>query len=181
MKVEKYKVLGELIETNKRQFVIPVYQRNYDWGKPDCKKLYDDIISAYELDRAHFIGSIVYVDQGEENKIYKYLIIDGQQRITTLFLLLKALLDSTDDIYLKKEIEDILFNVDKYNDLKLTEQTKIKLKPIKSDNEQFLMLMNNDFQSIDRSSNIFINYDYLKNCIARSDNAGITAKSFCLE
>lgn len=38
MKVEKYRVLGELIETNKRQFVIPVYQRNYDWGKQHCKK-----------------------------------------------------------------------------------------------------------------------------------------------
>ena len=111
MKVEKYRVLGELIETNKRQFVIPVYQRNYDWGKQHCKKLYDDIISAYELDRFHFIGSIVYVDQGEENKIYRYLIIDGQQRITTLFLLLKALLDSTEDENLKKEFEDILFNI----------------------------------------------------------------------
>lgn len=118
-KVEKYRVLGELIETNKRQFVIPVYQRNYDWGKQHCKKLYDDIISVYELDRFHFIGSIVYVDQGEENKIYRYLIIDGQQRITTLFLLLKALLDSTEDKNLKKEFEDILFNIDKYNDLKV--------------------------------------------------------------
>ncbi|MBO5304844.1 MAG: hypothetical protein J6A99_04125 [Clostridia bacterium] len=47
MKVEKYRVLGELIETNKRQFVIPVYQRNYDLEKQHCKKLYDDIISAY--------------------------------------------------------------------------------------------------------------------------------------
>ena len=144
MKVEKYRVLGELIETNKRQFVIPVYQRNYDWGKQHCKKLYDDIISAYELDRFHFIGSIVYVDQGEENKIYRYLIIDGQQRITTLFLLLKALLDSTEDENLKKEFEDILFNIDKYNDLKLTDQTKIKLKPIKSDNDQFMLLMKNN-------------------------------------
>ena len=98
MKVDKYKVLGDLIETNKRQFVIPVYQRNYDWKKTHCKKLFDDILNAFKLDRFHFVGSIVYVDQGEENKIYRYLIIDGQQRITTLFLLLKALLDcSTDD------------------------------------------------------------------------------------
>ena len=41
MKVEKYRVLGELIETNKRQFVIPVYQRNYDWEKSHCKKLFN--------------------------------------------------------------------------------------------------------------------------------------------
>lgn len=176
MKVEKYRVLGELIETNKRQFVIPVYQRNYDWGKPHCKKLFDDIISAYELDRFHFIGSIVYVDQGEENKIYRYLIIDGQQRITTIFLLLKALLDSTEDENLKKEFEDILFNVDKYNDLKLTDQTKIKLKPIKTDNDQLMLLMKNNFQDIDRSSNIFINYDYMKKLIAKANSKGITTK-----
>lgn len=105
MKVEKYRVLGELIETNKRQFVIPVYQRNYDWGKQHCKKLYDDIISAYELDRFHFIGSIVYVDQGEENKIYRYLIIDGQQRITTLFYCLKLFLIQPKTKILKKSLK----------------------------------------------------------------------------
>lgn len=176
MKVEKYRVLGELIETNKRQFVIPVYQRNYDWGKQHCKKLFDDIVDAYKLDRFHFVGSIVYVDQGEENKIYRYLIIDGQQRITTLFLLLKALLDITEDEYLKKELKEILFNIDKYNDLKLTDQTKVKLKPIKSDNDQFMLLMKDDLTSIDRSSNIFINYDYMKKLIAKAISVGITAK-----
>lgn len=176
MKVDKYKVLGDLIETNKRQFVIPVYQRNYDWGKPHCKKLFDDILDAYKYDRFHFVGSIVYVDQGEENKIYRYLIIDGQQRITTLFLLLKALLDSSSDDNTKKELEDLLFNVDKYNDLKLTDQTKVKLKPIQSDNDQFVLLMKNDFKSIDSNSNIFINYDYMKKLIQKEIDKGNSIK-----
>lgn len=176
MKVEKYRVLGELIETNKRQFIIPVYQRNYDWEKENCKKLFDDIVSAYEKDRLHFIGSIVYVDQGEENKIYRYLIIDGQQRITTIFLLLKALYDTSTNENIKKEIEDILFNIDKYNDLKLNDQTKIKLKPIKSDNAQFMLLMKNEIQSMLKTSNIYLNYDYLKNQIIKIDTKGITAK-----
>jgi len=176
MKVEKYRVLGELIETNKRQFVIPVYQRNYDWGKSHCKKLYDDIITSYELDRFHFVGSIVYVDQGEENKIYRYLIIDGQQRITTLFLLLKALLDSAEEENIKQEIEDILFNIDKYNNLKLTDQTKIKLKPIKTDNDQFILLMKNNLDEIDKTSNIFINYEYMKRLIQKSVQGGISIK-----
>lgn len=48
MKVEKYRVLGEFIETNKRHFIIPVYQRNYDWKKENCKTLFNDIINAYE-------------------------------------------------------------------------------------------------------------------------------------
>lgn len=176
MKVDKYKVLGDLIETNKRQFVIPVYQRNYDWGKTHCKKLFDDILDAFRYDRFHFVGSIVYVDQGEENKIYRYLIIDGQQRITTLFLLLKALLDCSTDDNTKKELEDLLFNVDKYNDLKLTDQTKVKLKPIQSDNDQFVLLMKNDFKSIDVNSNIYINYDYMKKLIQKEIDKGNSIK-----
>lgn len=168
MKVDKYRVIGELIETNKRQFVIPVYQRNYDWGKTHCLKLYEDIIAAYKKDKSHFIGSIVYVDQGEENKIYRYLIIDGQQRITTVFLLMKAILDVSDNENTKKEIEDILFNRDKYNELNLTQQSKIKLKPIKSDNEQLLKLFNNDFDNINKQSKIYANYDYFKSLIQKT-------------
>ena len=172
MKVDKYKVLGELLETNKRQFIIPVYQRNYDWKKDNCKKLFDDIIDAYIKDRFHFVGSIVYVDQGEENKIYRYLIIDGQQRITTIFLLLKALYDTSEDDNIKNEISDILFNRDKYNDLKLTDQTKVKLKPIKSDNEQFLLLMKDDISSMDQNSNIYSNYQYLKTLLTKANANG---------
>lgn len=117
MRVDKYRVIGELIETNKRQFVIPVYQRNYDWKKENCKKLFDDVINASKKQRFHFLGSIVYVDMGEQEKIYRYLIIDGQQRITTIFLFLKALLDISDDENTKNKINDILFNNDRYNDL----------------------------------------------------------------
>lgn len=126
----------------------------------------------------HFVGSIVYVDQGEQNKIYRYLIIDGQQRITTIFLLLKALYDTTDNENLKSEIKDILFNVDKYNDLNLTEQTKLKLKPIKSDNDQLMLLMENDIQSMDRSSNIYSNYNYLKLLIQKLKQTELIAKTF---
>lgn len=176
MRVDKYRVLGELIEKNQRQFVIPVYQRNYDWEKSHCKKLFEDILEANKRDRFHFLGSIVYVDQGEENKIQKCLIIDGQQRITTIFLLLKAMLDLSTDEYMKKELSDILFNVDKYNNLSLTDQTKIKLKPIKTDNEQFMLLMKNDIAEMDTSSGIYINYKYMKSLIVKAMNAGVLIK-----
>lgn len=172
MKVEKYRVLGELIETNKRQFVIPVYQRNYDWRKDNCKTLFDDIVNAVVMDRLHFVGSIVYVDQGEENKIYRYLIIDGQQRITTIFLLLKSLYDVSDDVNLKNEINSMLFNIDRFNNLKLTDQNKIKLKPIKSDNEQFILLMKGEVEAMNKSSNIYSNYEYLKSLIRKTVQDG---------
>lgn len=167
MKVDKYDVVGDLLESNKKQFIIPVYQRNYEWNKIQCKKLFDDIIEAYEKKKKHFIGSIVYVELGEINKLHNYVIIDGQQRITTLYLLLKAMYDTCldKDGYAKEEISDILFNKDKYNDLNLTSQTKLKLKPIKTDNQQLLLLMNDDVDNMNLTSHIYLNYLYFKSLI----------------
>lgn len=167
MKVDKYDVVGDLLESNKKQFIIPVYQRNYEWNKIQCKKLFDDIIEAYEKKKKHFIGSIVYVELGEINKLHNYVIIDGQQRLTTLYLLLKAMYDtcSDKDGYAKEEISDILFNKDKYNDLNLTSQTKLKLKPIKTDNQQLLLLMNDDVDNMNLTSHIYLNYLYFKSLI----------------
>ena len=176
MKVDKYKVIGELIETNKRQFVIPVYQRNYDWKKENCKKLLDDVILASKKQRSHFLGSIVYVDMGEVDKIYRYLIIDGQQRITTIFLIMKALYDVCDNNNIRDEINSILFNTDRYNELNLSEQTKIKLKPIKTDNEQLLLLLNNDIKLMNKASQIYSNYDYLKRLIEATIKNEMSAK-----
>ena len=170
MKVEKRRVLGELIEANKRQFVIPVYQRNYNWRRENCKALFDDIVSAQQKDRFHFLGTIIYVDQGEEAKIRRYLIVDGQQRITTIFLLLKALHDESGSESLRAETRDLLFNEDKHNDLNLTEQNNVKLKPIKSDAEQLALLMQGDIESMSKASSIYRNYDYLKSRV-RQGNA----------
>ena len=72
MKVDKYDVVGDLLESNKKQFIIPVYHRNYEWNKIQCKKLFDDIIEAYEKKKKHFIGSIVYVELGE---LINYIIM----------------------------------------------------------------------------------------------------------
>ena len=68
------------------QFVVPIYQRAYSWGEPECRKLWDDVIRAGKrLDLAnHFTGSIVYIerDQGTNTAAEPDLIIDGQQRVT---------------------------------------------------------------------------------------------------
>ena len=77
------------------QFIIPIYQRTYSWGERECQQLWDDIIrtGSNEKISAHFIGSIVYIQQG----IYHItaqtplLVIDGQQRLTTLSVILEAL------------------------------------------------------------------------------------------
>jgi uncharacterized protein with ParB-like and HNH nuclease domain len=72
------------------QFVIPVYQRNYDWTNAECRELLNDIISVETEKRGtHFIGSIVFVHEGtySTSEVKELVIIDGQQRLTTLFLL----------------------------------------------------------------------------------------------
>jgi uncharacterized protein with ParB-like and HNH nuclease domain/predicted transport protein len=77
------------------QFVIPIYQRTYSWTDKQCRQLWDDIIRAGSSDEVavHFIGSIVYVEQGLSQITHQapLLVIDGQQRLTTVALLLEAL------------------------------------------------------------------------------------------
>jgi len=78
-----------------QQFVVPIYQRVYSWEAAECERLWDDIIRAGSHERlgAHFTGSIVTVEreQGTLTSAEPYLIIDGQQRVTTVSLLLAAL------------------------------------------------------------------------------------------
>ena len=77
------------------QFVIPIYQRTYSWTERECRQLWDDIVrtGANEKLAAHFVGSIVYIEKGLSNLTSQepMLVIDGQQRLTTLTLILAAL------------------------------------------------------------------------------------------
>src|SRR3954453_23219791 len=77
------------------QFIVPIYQRLYSWQTPECEQLWSDIIRAGSNDKlgAHFTGSIVYVarEQSTNTSAEPDLIIDGQQRVTTVTLLLIAL------------------------------------------------------------------------------------------
>lgn len=84
----------EILNGNK-QFLIPVYQRFYSWDIDQCKRLWNDIVEMQRKGKAgHFVGSIVNIaEQAMPTGVQKYLIIDGQQRMTTLTLLLLALRD----------------------------------------------------------------------------------------
>ena len=76
------------------QFVIPVFQRDYSWDEAQCEQLWDDIVRVgrQDTDRAHFMGSLVYIPSGDTAAGFtRWLLIDGQQRMTTLMLLLLAL------------------------------------------------------------------------------------------
>ena len=93
MKAEAKKIL-DFIAGGTFQFIIPVYQRMYSWDIKHCKQLLDDIIKVgSSKSHAHFIGSIVYVADGVYEANNSLLVIDGQQRLTTITLLLVALRD----------------------------------------------------------------------------------------
>lgn len=101
MKADATTLLGFFEENQNNQFVIPIYQRLYSWGKEQCKQLWDDIIKIGGNDKmnGYFIGSILYV-RVDDTHSSPLLIIDGQQRLTTITLLLIALRN-----HLSEEVE----------------------------------------------------------------------------
>ncbi|GHH44306.1 DUF262 and DUF1524 domain-containing protein [Helicobacter pylori] len=107
-------------ENQNNQFVIPIYQRLYSWKKEQCKQLWDDIIKIVGNDKmnGHFIGSILYVLDGNTHSNNPLLIIDGQQRLTTITLLFTALRNHSSDEDKRKKIESYLINSDKDGDKK---------------------------------------------------------------
>ncbi len=144
MKIDKGGIINDFIEPNRNQYTIPVYQRNYEWSKEQCIKLFEDILAAHKKDKYHFTGSVVYAPLKTENKINHYVVIDGQQRLTTIYILIKALSDMAETEAEKDALYSSLFNTDKFNQYNLDEASKLKLKPVKSDNNQLLLLMNGE-------------------------------------
>ncbi|WP_033767542.1 DUF262 domain-containing protein [Helicobacter pylori] len=137
-------------------FSIPVYQRNYTWEeKKNCKKLLQDIVGISQNKKTHFMGSITYIlhlidDEKSLRPLQEFVIIDGQQRITTLMLLLKAIETKIQNEGIKKEIDDLL---------NLAGQ-RLRLKPIKSDKEAFDLVMQNRSHELQGVSHIRDNYRF---------------------
>lgn len=178
MKIDKGGIINDFIEPNKKQYVIPVYQRNYEWSENDCKKLFDDIIDAHLRDSMHFCGSIVYAPLKDDKKINYYVIVDGQQRLTTIFLLIKALADESLDEASKSSLLECLANTDKFNRYGFDEASKLKLKPIKSDNRQLMLLMEGDIGSMDKSCGLYRNYalfrELIRNFLESNPGMGVS-------
>ncbi len=162
--------LIEYMEGSKKRFIIPVYQRNYDWKIENCKQLYDDLIQVIKNNnKTHFFGSIVSVYE-PSGRNTEFLIIDGQQRLTTMSLLFLAMynlleekITVSEDKSLKDQIyEDFL--VDKYQ----PQEKRMKLKPIKNDQKAFSKLFNSKDDYI-KDSNLTINYSYFYERIQKQE------------
>lgn len=161
MKIDSGRLLNDYIQPNKKQYCIPVFQRDYAWTSEQCEKLFEDIVLAFKKDRPHFCGSFVYAPLKSKNHIDYFIIIDGQQRFTTLYILLKALADCAKEESEKDALEKYLFNEDKFNRYGIDEKSKLKLKPVKTDNDQLQLLMSGQIDSMDKSKNGIIYHNYM--------------------
>ena len=147
---------------DKHFFKIPVYQRKYDWKQIHCQQLFDDIIKIIKNDKPHFLGTFVYQRKQimGNNSFDEYIIIDGQQRITSLILLAKALYHSMND---DDDKEDILYKYIKHQSGKSI-KNKCKLIPTEYDKNIFEKIMSHDnfdeiiFDAQEKSSVIYRNF-----------------------
>ena len=143
-------------------FSIPVYQRDYSWKKEQCRQLYDDLISMIINHRPnHFFGSIVDAENPIGGK-HEYIIIDGQQRITTVSLLLLALrkLIQEESLNPGKSTNEVLLR--KINNTLINEEDEIRLKPAPNCRDAYQLLFTSAADEY-ISSNITDNYTYFLN------------------
>ena len=162
MEAKKIRIL-DFIGNGKKTFNIPVYQRNYDWQEENCKKLFTDIenIIKHNEEIEHFLGTVVYVLTKIERDYEEYVLIDGQQRITSISLLLKALHEKIISEDTKESIwEQYLINK------KSPDNIRIRLKPIESDSVSYKQLIDNNDDS--SNSNVCKNYKIFKELLENS-------------
>lgn len=167
-------IITNFLSQNGQQYKIPVYQRNYEWSKEQCKKLFEDIVQAAKRNQLHFTGSIVFQPLAPIKGINNSIVIDGQQRLTTIYILMKALVDMAATDAEKAMPMAALFNTDQFNQFNLDDTTKVKLKPAKDNNDQLLNLLYDKHDQMDKSCEIFRNYTYFCELIKEQQGLGIT-------
>ena len=153
MEANNRMLYDDIIKKTDVQYTIPVYQRNYTWEKENCELLYNDIVSSIKNEKNHFLGSLVY-STTKRNDIKSCPIIDGQQRLTTIMLLLKAIDDliKDPDNITKKKIRKNIYNEN------CEERYKLKLKNSDNDNKTILY---NENKNIVKKENFTIKSDRL--------------------
>lgn len=159
--------INNFLQAPNVQFVIPVYQRNYDWKNAECKELFNDIISVEAEDRGtHFIGSIVFVHEGtySTSEVKELVIIDGQQRLTTINILYVALYRFAKE---NNKIQDAerLYNMFLTNQYVQNESSKLKLKQTDTNSLAFKAIMLGTERGFSNYSNVIENYNFFRSSI----------------
>ena len=160
MKGSEAKMTGFMEGADKR-YVIPVYQRKYDWKQENCRQLYEDLKKIVRDKRdSHFFGSIVSSVVPNGSKI-EYHIIDGQQRLTTVTLLLLAIRN----MIMQAKISSHEGRLDEQINQRFLispwarEDDQIKLRPVKGDREALTKLFGEE-EDYDPASNLTLNYRF---------------------
>lgn len=161
MEVNKASVLSQFIAANGgTQFVIPTYQRNYVWESKQIKQLLSDIKKLVNVNgnekNYHYIGSIVYINTSSIGMYYEKTIIDGQQRLTTIFLILqtlKLIALTRNEITKANGIQNMYLENNAYID----NNFKYRLKPLISDDKVYELIAKNKLDELDeyKNSNVY--------------------------
>ncbi len=153
-----------------KQFVIPIYQRTYSWSKDHCSQLWDDIVrgAADPTVSGHFIGSVVYIERGlyQVTSVPQLLVIDGQQRLTTICLFLAALGEYSED----READITRRRIRNYFLINNEEEGNLRYKLLltRSDKDTLLALIEGRELPEAHSTRIVENYQFFKDQIRRS-------------
>lgn len=157
--------LNRFLAQSDTQFMIPVYQRNYDWSLAQCSQLFDDIlkVGSDEQQSSHFVGSIVYIHDNVYSVagIRELSVIDGQQRLTTVtlvYIALYALAKETGDQALVNRIQET-YLINKFSQ----DEEKLKLRPTEHNDKALKYLLRNDSNDEYKEySKLIDNYNYFK-------------------
>ena len=158
------------IEGNDKNFIIPIYQRNYDWGTKEVRQLLNDIRNITKNSLNHyFLGSVVSISERRD----EICIIDGQQRLTSISLLLLAIYHLLGSSAEESNLKDRILNEYLINRYAQDHNKKIRLKLIKEDAKHFEQLFNDDRHISENTSHIAVNYAFFKKELERTDLRGI--------
>ena len=152
------------------QFVIPIYQRMYSWTEKECKQLWEDIVRTGKDDRisVHFVGSIVYIEKADSTVTTwePLLVIDGQQRLTTVTLLIAALADSVGENEPMDGFSSAMLRGYYLQNLLEKGDRKYKLLLSQTDKASLTAIVNQQQQPNDHSLRVHQNYQLFKTLIA---------------
>jgi hypothetical protein len=165
-------IISDFLGAKKAYFVVPVYQRNYDWLDGNCRQLFFDIEKIIETGEEHFIGTVVF----KASSAHERALIDGQQRLSSCTLLLKALRDETDNEDLKQEIDETyIYNAGR----NVTDSNRVKLRLNRRDDVVYRLILENPPNKLEeiltdrqKESRVYRNYLLFSDLIRKYSAAG---------
>lgn len=170
------KTIKDLFQDKKADFLIPDYQRPYAWGETECQTLWDDIFSfaipddgrtEFDSNSEYFLGPIVTF----KNDVAKMEVIDGQQRLTTLMLLLRAFytkfghMQDKASVATRQNIEKCIWKTDEFGEPNMSALKIDSEVATDKDKDEFLDILRNGTVKAGQKSRYAANFKFFQNCI----------------